>query len=203
MIKLIDILKEITQFSNWKLPDTSQLKQEFKDMLEEGKQVGILYHGTNSINSFFEILNSDTLKTHYDVTSHYHKEYSGNPRASISLTRTKQTANDYPIYFELDGNKISNNYRIIPFRDQFALDGDEGEYEGTKLNNNEFEERIYKNITNLHKYIIKVIIKKALIEREINILKSARNLPYTPIQSWDEFLNKLNNIKNIKYEIKL
>jgi hypothetical protein len=30
MIKLIDILKEITQFSNWKMPSLSQLKQEFK-----------------------------------------------------------------------------------------------------------------------------------------------------------------------------
>jgi len=171
------------------------------DILKEAKQVGILYHGTISMYTFFEILNSDTLKTHYDVTSHYHNEDSEDPRASISLTRAKQTANGYPIYFELDGNKLSNNYKIIPFRDQFALDGDEYEYEYTKLNNNEFEERIYKNITNLHKYIIKVVIKKALIEQEINRLKSARNLPYTPIQSWDEFLNKLNNIKNIPYEI--
>ena len=30
MIKLIDILKEITGFSNWKMPSSSQLKQEFK-----------------------------------------------------------------------------------------------------------------------------------------------------------------------------
>jgi hypothetical protein len=30
MIKLIDILKEITGFSNWKVPSLSQLKQEFK-----------------------------------------------------------------------------------------------------------------------------------------------------------------------------
>jgi hypothetical protein len=30
MIKLIDILKEITQFSNWKIPSLSLLKQEFK-----------------------------------------------------------------------------------------------------------------------------------------------------------------------------
>jgi hypothetical protein len=30
MIKLIDILKEISQFSNWKMPSLSQLKQEFK-----------------------------------------------------------------------------------------------------------------------------------------------------------------------------
>ena len=30
MIKLIDILKEIVQFSNWKTPSLSQLKQEFK-----------------------------------------------------------------------------------------------------------------------------------------------------------------------------
>jgi hypothetical protein len=30
MIKLINILKEITQFSNWKMPSLSQLKQEFK-----------------------------------------------------------------------------------------------------------------------------------------------------------------------------
>jgi hypothetical protein len=30
MIKLIDILNEITQFSNWRIPSLSQLKQEFK-----------------------------------------------------------------------------------------------------------------------------------------------------------------------------
>jgi hypothetical protein len=30
MIKLINILKEITQFSNWKIPSLLQLKQEFK-----------------------------------------------------------------------------------------------------------------------------------------------------------------------------
>jgi hypothetical protein len=30
MIKLIDILKEITGFSNWKIPSLYQLKQEFK-----------------------------------------------------------------------------------------------------------------------------------------------------------------------------
>jgi hypothetical protein len=30
MIKLIDILNEITGFFNWKIPDTSQLKQEFR-----------------------------------------------------------------------------------------------------------------------------------------------------------------------------
>jgi hypothetical protein len=30
MIKLVDLLKEITGFSNWKMPSLSQLKQEFK-----------------------------------------------------------------------------------------------------------------------------------------------------------------------------
>jgi hypothetical protein len=30
MIKLTDLLKEIIQFSNWKMPSLSQLKQEFK-----------------------------------------------------------------------------------------------------------------------------------------------------------------------------
>jgi hypothetical protein len=30
MIKLVDILKEIAQFSNWIMPSLSQLKQEFK-----------------------------------------------------------------------------------------------------------------------------------------------------------------------------
>ena len=30
MIKLVDLLKEITEFSNWKIPSLSQLKQEFK-----------------------------------------------------------------------------------------------------------------------------------------------------------------------------
>ena len=30
MIKLLNILEEITQFSNWKIPSLLQLKQEFK-----------------------------------------------------------------------------------------------------------------------------------------------------------------------------
>jgi hypothetical protein len=30
MIKLLDILREAIQFNNWKVPSTSQLKQEFK-----------------------------------------------------------------------------------------------------------------------------------------------------------------------------
>jgi hypothetical protein len=30
MIKLLDILREAIQFNNWKIPSTSQLKQEFK-----------------------------------------------------------------------------------------------------------------------------------------------------------------------------
>jgi DNA-binding transcriptional regulator YhcF (GntR family) len=58
MIKLIDILKEITQFSNWKIPSLSQLKQEFKV-----EQILKNRHYWNSKEDFLEAVKNGKVVT--------------------------------------------------------------------------------------------------------------------------------------------
>jgi hypothetical protein len=144
MIKLIDILKEIT----------------------EGKQVGLLYHWTD-LKSLISIIKDNTLNAtnpDYGKTTH---AYIDGP--SVSFTRvadknTFQLAEEADAVLVIDGDKLSNNYKIIPYSDFNAF-------------SDEMEERIYnKNIINLDKYIIKVILYKST--SNIESLLKEKNIPY-------------------------
>jgi hypothetical protein len=166
MIKLIDILKEIN----------------------EGKQVGILYHWTNN-NNLLNILNTNTLVPNYTEGGGMHKDQSG---PYVSFTRSKNK-NQFTIAEEantlliIDGNKLSNNYKIIPFQD-YGSDY-KSDYEPSDDVGNQFdesEERIYKKtIKNLNKYLIKVILYKNIenfwgenkFNECIELLKE-KNIPY-------------------------
>ena len=117
MIKLIDILKEIT----------------------EGKQVGTLYHFT-SFNGLKGILKSNILKVGDDSNF----ETGGNP-GMVSLTRNKNLWY-FPFRIELDGNKLSYNYKISPYQ---WSGGD---------HKSEMEEEIGRNITNVKSYITGISI---------------------------------------------
>lgn len=109
------------------------------DLLNEGKQVGSLYHFT-SLSGGEDIIKSNTLKPiNYD---------------SISLTRDKNLykISDYIegglVRLTLDGDKLSNNFKIKPYdEDQRKIYG-----------NFESEERIDKPIKNIKDYIIKIDI---------------------------------------------
>jgi len=108
MIKLIDILKEIT----------------------EGKQVGTLYHYTTFQNAV-EILSKNCLHTRtYGISSPYGKEV-------ISFTRNKNFHDINKLFWfrvagnrevnvrlALDGNKLSNTYHLEPTRDQWVFNSD-------------------------------------------------------------------------------
>jgi hypothetical protein len=141
MIKLIDILKEIT----------------------EGKQVGTLYHYTENW-LLKQIIETNTLL------------------APVSFTRrqsdwVRQFTNGESIIV-VDGDKLSNNYKIRPYQDINPYlgnyDDESPSFEGGK--NEEYEERVDKNITNLNKYIIKVIL--LVPDSEIESLLKEKNIPY-------------------------
>ena len=86
MIKLLDILKEIT----------------------EGKQVGILYHYTSPSN--IKSIEENGIK----FTSPQQKI---SDMYFISTTRKKQTSwEKYSAEIVLDGDKISEKYKIIPIQ---------------------------------------------------------------------------------------
>jgi hypothetical protein len=78
----------------------------------------------------------------------------------------------------VDGDKLSNNYKIRPYQDinPFLSDIDDESlsFEGGK--NEEYEERVDKNITNLNKYIIKIIL--LIPNTEIESLLKEKNIPY-------------------------
>lgn len=143
----------------------------------ESKQVGDLYHLVTLEKMKF-ILDNDLIKSRNFV--------------SISLTRNKHM-NDYLgsdglVLFKLvlDGNKLSNNYKISPF----------SYISKTSIRFNEFEEIIKSNeIKNISKYIKQIIV----IDKN---LKDFRKLFPINEKEWDLFdikqMNELNYVlKNL------
>jgi hypothetical protein len=119
------------------------IKEEIRKALNEGKQVGTLYHFTDPYG-FYQILESNTLKP------------AGNQKY-ISFTRNKNLflnpsllSGGYYYCLVIDGNKLSNKYNIEPFNDPHSV-------------KDEFEERIVfpkpgMNVNNIKQYIKKIII---------------------------------------------
>ena len=155
-----------------------------EDDLNEGKQVGTLYHWTNNSN-LLNILNTNTLVPNYTEGGEIHKDQSG---PYVSFTRSKDK-NQFTIAEEanalliINGDKLSNNYKITPFQD-YGSDYEPSDDVGDQFD--ESEERIYKKtIKNLDKYLIKVILYKNIesfwgknkFNECIKLLKE-KNIPY-------------------------
>jgi len=148
---------------------------KLQDILNEGKQVGILYHYTSNI-AIKKIIQQNRL----NATEEY---YRGEDLYYISFTRNKNFHNkgqhfevslDYRI--TLDGDKLSNRYKVTPFayipgwnyEDNWEYDWLEDEDENVRRDffdatgdYDEYEERIYfpnssGGIDNVKKYIISV-----------------------------------------------
>jgi len=133
----------------------SQLKQLIKEeilkVLSEGYQFGVLYHYTEEWQ-LEKIIQSNLLKGPTSLTrsqDSFVKDFMGN----------------VPIIV-LDQDKLRNNYKIRPYQSY----DDEGRSE------DEMEEVIDKNITNLDKYIIKIILPKP--NPELESLLKEKNIPY-------------------------
>jgi hypothetical protein len=116
------------------------------DLLNEGKQVGLLYHWTDLMGSL-NIISQNFLKGY--LTDTFQKQ------PSVSFTRDKnfykgknKLATKPEICFVVDGDKLSNHYKIQPFQDP-------------KIKKDEMEEKVLtKGIENFSQYVTKVIIIK-------------------------------------------
>lgn len=148
------------------------------DIIFEGKQVGPLYHFT-SLEACLSILKSNTLKA--SINSHYDASLASsrqnrNATPHVSFTRYKGVdMNDYTggmdVILTLDGDRLSQNYKITPFSmvDNPKLLArhtsswkDTGDYENNPRYQYqaEMEERIYRDIPNIRKYIIGITLNK-------------------------------------------
>lgn len=119
--------------------------------INEGYQYGVLYHYTEEWQ-LKQIIESNTLK------------------GPISLTRSRDSfvkdwMGNVPIIV-LDQDKLRNNYKIRPYQSY----DEEGTFE------DEMEEVIDKSITNLDKYIIKIILPNN--NPELESLLKEKNIPY-------------------------
>jgi hypothetical protein len=116
------------------------------DILYEAKQRGTLYHFTDGIG-LMGILKTNELLASEDVKH-------------VSLTRDKQAwyvgTLDNAFRISLDGDKISNKYKIIPYA---WSGGDRGTGE------TESEEAVLTDkITNIRDYIIDIVANKEVID---------------------------------------
>lgn len=157
MIKLTDILRDV-----------------ITEGITEGKQVGSLYHYTSKDN-LKNILSTNTIYAGDEVP--WQSDYVA--QSGVSTTRDKnfhkKVRADWSIStevrIELDGDKLSHKYKIIPVQFQLGRDpyADWDEYDDDELkaaHGNprqlpkyaEAEERVLGDITNVKDYIISIDI---------------------------------------------
>ena len=95
--------------------------------INEAKQVGLLYHVT-SMDGFHNIVNSNFI-----FKSQLNSGIKGKGEASISFSR-KPKGDFMPtlgrmVRFNVDGDKLSHKYKIVPYADRKSLSGNYGRRE--------------------------------------------------------------------------
>ena len=147
--------------------------KKFQEFINEAKEVGILYHLLNFENLIY-VADNNILE--------------GFAFKGVSFTRNKMmnwyagSGSSLFCKFEIDGNKLSENYKTIP--KQYKT--------GSGLQLEEFEEYVSKKITNVFKYVNKLIFIKER-ENDLNYIFEDKKL-------WKN-VKKALNIINIKYNI--
>jgi hypothetical protein len=140
----------------------------------EAKQAGTLYHFTSTDNAV-EIADGNFLKTSSGKTKR-NRARGGNKVQrikTISLTRNKNfnnsgmasTIGGMEICFVIDGNKLSNHYKINPFHDFEFSNPDHYEDDSDRQFRDEDEEIVWgskidrhNGIRNLNSYVKEVVI---------------------------------------------
>lgn len=171
----------------------NQLKNLIKkDIMVESKQVGILYH-TTSNKQLFKIIQENKLNA-FSNDFNNHLDYRNKLGRDLKVTFAGPILTNkekYPPYISftrnknykrastdsvlvIDGDKLSERYKIRPY----------SHFGGRK--NDEMEERIYRDVVDLDKYIIKVILFNE--NEELESLLNEKGITY-----------EINDIKE-KYE---
>lgn len=146
------------------------------DLLNEGKQVGVLYHLMDK-NSFIFNLENDKIGNRKDdqLSFSRSKNFDSIPQ---HLPKDKVFAR-----FTIDGNKLSNNYKIFPVDDKYykSKNNTKDPLDWLFENKDEFEERVIGVINNIGKYIIVIDVFKEIDNKTKSLL--------------NQYLKKYSNIK--------
>lgn len=151
-------------------------------ILNEGKQVGKIYHFTTADGLFGILKMNKIIANRIRIGK---KAFN-----AVSFTRNKNFLNVKRLglagnqeiigYLSVDGNKLSNNYKIIPFNyytripPEHAVDLD-------KLTYDEDEEIVAKDVLNVDNYITEIVLFK-------NALKNSR------LTDIDGYIDKIKSL---------
>lgn len=157
------------------------LKEGF---LLEAKNIGTLYHFT-SASRLLKILQGNKLEAHPRPKGKYALSTTRDKNFHITGDRMEDGIHDISVRISLNGNKISERYKIVAFN-YFGQDK-EDDSKVTRADNTESEEEIYTNangLINLRNYIIEITFFKDwstrenfIIEKSIELLKQS-NIPF-------------------------
>lgn len=165
------------------------IKEEIIKVLNEGKQIGTLYHFTD-VDALLNILKSNKMmafprKGMGDDSKFYY----------ISFTRNKNMFINKPLLYAdievalvLDGDALSNNYKFEPFS-------------SSETSKNEYEERIKIPATSSNKDIddIKKYLKGIIILGHTKAFKKAEWISGPKAGTTEKREERINNlIKDIK-----
>ena len=161
----------------------------FKDFIKisEGKQVGTLYHFTrlSSLQSF--LTNGWDLGSHMDYFSFTRNPDMLNQKYKNDFTLDWKIGDKRVVRIVIDGDKLSNNFKIEPYLDvTHNIKREQGEYEEI-INKSQKLKSI-----DIEKYIKQIDIK---IEKEY-FDKLLKQLPKTKIKI--NQVNPKNNFKKVK-----
>jgi hypothetical protein len=111
------------------------------EQLGEGKQVGTLYHFTRT-GELIGILENNILK----ASDMWATNKDSRPFNAFTRNKNGWNVGGFPtdVRISIDGDKLSNKYKIQPFNMEFGVD--------------EMEERVYKDIPNIKNYITDITI---------------------------------------------
>jgi hypothetical protein len=146
---------------------------KFKDIfINEEKQVGTLYRGITYDWLKKYIINNKQIKLglNTDKSPQYTLSTSSDPEIARDYAKYPTDGKKYsePIIIELDGNKISNNYKLTRLRDAATI------LVGPITNNNNYDNLNHKeelitgkNNIYIKDYITKIYVMTDIIESKL------------------------------------
>lgn len=122
--------------------------------------MGYLYHGT-TLESAYKIIQTQTILAKESTASRNHTtvpmvSLSRDHRFSLWFTKMHRW-NKHPVVIEIDAEKLSQTHRIEPY--SYKNYGRAQHISGkTSPLSNQAEELIYNDITNIDRYITRIIV---------------------------------------------
>jgi len=108
------------KFSEYIKQNEKEVYDDFQSIVTEGKQIGTVYHFTTN-ESIMMMTNEELLKQHgmemFQFISHNNFiSLTRNPRLAENLFGHISKKRGYYVRLDIDGDKLSNKYKIKPIR---------------------------------------------------------------------------------------